>query len=113
MFGKLLDLLPPAIVRKIGNSSFANLARRHEIETWIVVEKNREPDLRPDCCFYCGLQIGAAERSDCWDWFVCDGWGIDLIETGSEPTEREAIASAKNWVDEFLKDGDIEGCEGN
>jgi hypothetical protein len=47
MLNKLLDLLPPSIVRFIGNSSFANLAQRQRIETWIVIEKPDSKDLQP------------------------------------------------------------------
>lgn len=106
MFNKLLDLLPPAIVRKIGNSSFANLARRQRIETWIVIEKPEElEDLQPDCYYYCGWQIKAVSSTDSWDWFVYGGCGIDLLETGSNPTEEGALAAAKNWIDGFFSDG--------
>jgi hypothetical protein len=103
-FRKLLSLLPPSMVRFIGNSSFANLAQRQTIETWIVIEKSEEIDLQPDCYYYCGLQLKIVHASESWEWFVYDGRGIDLIESGSNPTEEEALVSAKKWIDDFFKD---------
>ncbi|MEG5236961.1 hypothetical protein [Microcoleus sp. AT9b-C3] len=103
-FTKLLNLLPPSIVRFIGNSSFANLTERQRIETWIVIEKPQELDLQPDSYYYCGLQLKIVPSSPSWNWFVYDGRGIDLIDCGTEPTEEAAIASAKKWIDDFLSD---------
>jgi hypothetical protein len=104
---KLLNLLPPAAVRFIGNSSFANLAERQKIETWIVIEKPELKDLLPDRQHYLGLQFKTSCSFDgSWDWFVYDGYGIDLIESGSEPTEAEAVAEAKKWIDDFSSDSE-------
>jgi hypothetical protein len=36
MLNKLLNLVPPVVVRYIGNKSFANLQNRGEIKTWMV-----------------------------------------------------------------------------
>lgn len=104
ILSKVLNLLPPSMVRKIGDSSFANLARCQTIETWIVVEKPEELDLQPDCYYYCGLQLKIVHSSEAWEWFVYDGRGIDLINCGTEPTEEEAITAAKNWIDDFFSD---------
>lgn len=106
-FTKLLNLLPPSIVRFIGNSSFANLAERQRIETWIVIEKPEELDLQPDCYYYCGLQLKIVHSSESWNWFVYGGRGIDLIDCGTEPTEEKAIASAKKLIDEFFCSEDV------
>ncbi|PSB53151.1 hypothetical protein C7B67_04255 [filamentous cyanobacterium Phorm 6] len=101
---KLLSLLPPSMVRFIGNSSFANLAERQTIETWIVIEKSEEIDLQPDCYYYCGLQLKIVHASESWEWFVYDGRGIDLIKSGSNPTEEGSLAEAKKWIDDFFRD---------
>lgn len=39
MLKNLLNLLPAPIVRKLGDSSFANLENRGEIKTWMVATK--------------------------------------------------------------------------
>jgi len=105
-FPKLLNLLPPSIVRFIGNSSFANLAERQRIETWIVIEKPESKNLLPGRQYYLGLQFKTSCSCDgSWNWFVWDGLGFDLIKLDyGISTEPQAIASAKKWIDDFLSD---------
>jgi hypothetical protein len=106
MFSKLLNLLPPSIVRFIGNSSFVNLAQRQKIETWIVIEKSESKGLLPGRQYYLGLQFKTSRSfDDSWNWFVWDGLGFDLIKLDyGVSTEQEAIAEAKKWIDDFLSD---------
>jgi hypothetical protein len=106
MLDKLLSLLPHSIVRFIGNSSFANLAKRQRIETWIVIEKPESKNLLPGRPYYLGLQFKTSCSFDgSWNWFVWDGLGFDLIKLDyGISTEAEAIESAKKWIDDFLSD---------
>lgn len=63
-FGKVLSLLPPSIVRLIGNSSFMNLAQRQTIETWVVIEKSESKGLLPGRQYYLGLQFKTSRIFD-------------------------------------------------
>ncbi|PSB49768.1 hypothetical protein C7B67_16460 [filamentous cyanobacterium Phorm 6] len=130
MLKNLLNLLPVSIVRKIGDSSFANLQKRGEINIWMVgckktsslvfnrnelteeeEEEEEEDNSIPKAFFYLGLRFSIfrcyllqskSTSSWCCDWFVYDG--IELIAKGKSNSEENAIASAKKWIESFLGD---------
>lgn len=108
MLKNLLNLVPTRILRALGDSSFAKLKERGEVETWIVFGKKQllvDEDLIPGNYYYLGMQIRILYSGNNWEWFVYDGMGEQVVANAYAESENEAIESAQEWVDMFSGEG--------
>lgn len=89
MLKKLLSLLPVSIVRKIGNSIFANLQDRYE----------GQKSSTPETFYYLELSFRIYESDSFYPFYWCVFDRTELISEGQSDSKENAIESAKKWIE--------------
>jgi hypothetical protein len=103
MLKKLLSLLPVSIVRKIGNSIFANLQDRGEIKILMVDTEELiyegQKSSTPETFYYLGLSFRIYESDSFYPFYWCVFDRTELISEGQSDSKENAIESAKKWIE--------------